>query len=246
MAQLKESKVRGSLTWHDDVADSYGYVGVRTLGTTTTQGVSSVTVGNSLSAGTDGNAQGRLLLYGTTDKYGILYGPETANVSFYMPNTGGTLVTHATRGTAVGGGSAPIYIAASGRATAGRNNWAATTDHTINYASTITSGSGWVYYSRSSGLAILRLYGVYTPTAAVSAGTSVLIGTMSYSNAVCAPDTSYFGVIYRGVTGASRLGNAWVNTDNEIRVRFAADLTKGTAYGFYLTVPFRSDDAIPL
>lgn len=42
----------------------------------------------------------------------------TSNATFYFPNTGGTFVTHASRGTAVGDAYAPVYIAATGRATA--------------------------------------------------------------------------------------------------------------------------------
>ena len=185
-------------------------------------------------------------MYGTTEKYGILYGPDSANISLYMPEVSGTIVTQQTKGTAVGSGSNPVYIASNGRVTAGRNNWAGTTDITITKATNITEPSAWVYYSRSSGLGIIRMYGVYTPTAAYSAGTTVKVAQLSYADATMKPDVSYFGVMYRGVTGASRFGNAWVNSDGEVQVKFAADLTKGTAYSFYLTVPFRSDDAAPL
>ena len=66
---------------------------------------------------------------GTTTLTGVVYlkggasytatikGP-TANGEFLFPGTGGTFVTHATRGTAVGGTSKPVYIASTGRATA--------------------------------------------------------------------------------------------------------------------------------
>jgi hypothetical protein len=43
---------------------------------------------------------------------------STGTFIFNFPNTGGTFVTHASRGTAVGGTAQPVYIASTGRATA--------------------------------------------------------------------------------------------------------------------------------
>lgn len=59
-----------------------------------------------------------------------LVGPNK-NVTFNMPDTGGTIVTHATKGQAVGSASKPVYIAATGRATAG-SNYAGGTAVTLN------------------------------------------------------------------------------------------------------------------
>jgi hypothetical protein len=43
---------------------SYGYSGIKTIGTTSTQGVSKMVLGNNLATGTNNNARGEILLYG--------------------------------------------------------------------------------------------------------------------------------------------------------------------------------------
>lgn len=64
------------------------------------------------------NTSGKLVLKSGASKAATLNGPNTADGTFYFPNTGGTFVTHETRGTAVGGTTTPVYIASTGRATA--------------------------------------------------------------------------------------------------------------------------------
>jgi hypothetical protein len=63
------------------------------------------------------NASGKLEIKSGGAAKATITGPATAG-SFYFPNTGGTFVTHETRGTAVGSAKKPVYIAATGRATA--------------------------------------------------------------------------------------------------------------------------------
>lgn len=64
----------------------------------------------------------------------ILYGDETSSLTFYFPGTAGTLVTHPTKGTAVGGTNVPIYINKDGVATQA-NTYAGGTKITFNGAS---------------------------------------------------------------------------------------------------------------
>ncbi len=61
-------------------------------GTTTTVGVSSLALGNATAEGNDGNAKGRLLLYGKGTKYATLMATNvTANRSLELPNKDGTV-----------------------------------------------------------------------------------------------------------------------------------------------------------
>ena len=99
----------------------YGNLRIHTQGTTTTVGITQLNLGNSTPSGTAGNAYGRIY-FGTEGEYGDYLHPSssaiTENKNFYFPDTGGILVTHATRGAAVGSSSKPVYIASTGRATA--------------------------------------------------------------------------------------------------------------------------------
>lgn len=63
------------------------------------------------------NTSGQLQIKATGAANATVIGPAKAG-TFYFPNSGGTFVTHATRGTAVGGTAKPVYIATTGRATA--------------------------------------------------------------------------------------------------------------------------------
>lgn len=115
-------------------------------GTTSAKGTGLLFLGNSTAEGTAGNKEGRLGIYGPKSYYAYLYGPDTATGTFYFPNAGGTLVTHATRGTAVGAPQTPVYIAANGRATActidaGSGN--------SNRSLMVTNGSNGMYYTPS-------------------------------------------------------------------------------------------------
>lgn len=91
-------------------------------GTTSAAGSTILQLGNSTATGASGNKTGRLRIYGSSSYYSDIYGSETASCSFYFPNTGGTVVTHATRGTGVGSGTKHVYIASTGRATQSSSN----------------------------------------------------------------------------------------------------------------------------
>jgi len=64
------------------------------------------------------NTAGKLLIRSGGAADATIEGPATAG-TFKFPDTGGTFVTHATKGTAVGSSTKPVYIASTGRATAG-------------------------------------------------------------------------------------------------------------------------------
>lgn len=86
-------------------------------GTTTELGESILEIGNTAAEGADGNKEGRLRICGPNQYYGEIIGPNSNYSSFKLPNTGGTFVTHPTRGTAVGSYAKPVYIESSGQAT---------------------------------------------------------------------------------------------------------------------------------
>lgn len=87
-------------------------------GTASVTGVSILRIGNDINQGTAGNKIGILRVYGHYSYFGDIYGPDSDSVSIFMPNTGGSLVTQASRGDAVGNTAQPVYIANTGRATA--------------------------------------------------------------------------------------------------------------------------------
>lgn len=64
------------------------------------------------------NTSGQLTLKSGGANTATLIGPDSADGTFYFPNTGGTFVTHATRGIGVGGTAKPVYITTTGSATA--------------------------------------------------------------------------------------------------------------------------------
>ena len=65
-----------------------------------------------------------------------------------MPNTSGTLVTHPTRGTAVGNANNPVYIASTGVATK-CNTYGGGTAITLNNASKAAATAS--FYAPTSG-----------------------------------------------------------------------------------------------
>lgn len=101
-------------------------------------------------------------LYATTTIYlGSTYKatinpPNTTAGTFYFPNTGGTLVTHASRGTAVGGTAQPVYIASTGRATAisvsiAAGNIIQLSQGTISHASSYSCGGNTQFIYATGG-----------------------------------------------------------------------------------------------
>jgi hypothetical protein len=91
---------------------------------------------------------GNFVFTNATGSYSAtLVGPNK-NVTFNMPDTGGTIVTHATKGEAVGSASKPVYIATTGRATA-CSNYAGGTAVTLN--GTSKSAASASFYAPTSG-----------------------------------------------------------------------------------------------
>ena len=72
---------------------SYGYSGIKTIGTTSTQGVSKMVLGNNLATGTNNNARGEILLYGDNTGYtDIKPGANgTSNITLTLPSSTGTI-----------------------------------------------------------------------------------------------------------------------------------------------------------
>lgn len=88
------------------------------------------------------------IAFGTTSYLSTISPSNTANTTFYLPNTGGTLVTHPTRGTAVGDANNPVYIASTGVATK-CNTYGGGTAVTLNNASKAAATAS--FYAPTSG-----------------------------------------------------------------------------------------------
>ena len=88
-------------------------------GTTSVEGKNELILGNSTATGTAGNQTGLLTLYNDSGKYHVIrpHSGDTSNRTVYTPKSGGTLVCHTTD-TAIGSASSPVYVTASGVATA--------------------------------------------------------------------------------------------------------------------------------
>ncbi len=73
--------------------ESYGYSGIKTIGTTSTQGVSKMVLGNHLATGTNNNARGEILLYGNNTGYtDIIPGANsTSNITLTLPSSTGII-----------------------------------------------------------------------------------------------------------------------------------------------------------
>ena len=91
-------------------------------GTTSVEGQADLALGNSTASGTAGNVSGGLTLYNNKGIYHYIspHKDDTTNRTIYTPKSGGTLVCHTTD-TAIGSSSQPVYISASGVATACKN-----------------------------------------------------------------------------------------------------------------------------
>ena len=73
----------------------YGSLTAPTLGTTSTNGVCSLALGNGTASGTEHNASGRIIMYGTGNGYTKIVPSYNGNASFEikLPSDAGTLVT---------------------------------------------------------------------------------------------------------------------------------------------------------
>ena len=128
--------LKGQLTANTLVSNSYAYIGtsmylrygsvssnygqfyVGTRGTTTTEGVTYLKVGNDIATGTAENSKGYLIVYGNnTGGNQILSRATTSVINFYLPKVAGYAV-YTTSTNAVGGTTTPVYIDQNGKATA--------------------------------------------------------------------------------------------------------------------------------
>lgn len=91
------------------------------------------------------------IAFGDTSYLSIISPSNTANTTFYLPNTGGTLVTHPIRGTAVGDANNPVYIASTGVATQ-CNKYGGGTAVTLNNVSK-AAGDATIYAPQNGGTA---------------------------------------------------------------------------------------------
>lgn len=79
---------------YDTNAQHYASLRTTTVGTADTQGVGRLIAGNSVNAGTAGNAKGQVLLYGTNSGYTALTPSNntTSNATIELPSVGGKLM----------------------------------------------------------------------------------------------------------------------------------------------------------
>jgi hypothetical protein len=78
-----------------NASKKYGSLAVPTVGTTTTNGVCSLALGNGTASGTDGNAYGRIIMYGTGNGYTRITTGYNGNsaLEVTLPDHAGTLLT---------------------------------------------------------------------------------------------------------------------------------------------------------
>lgn len=140
------------------------------------------------------NTSGKLEIKSGGAKKATIEGPDTTDGTFYFPNTGGTFVTHATRGTAVGNSYVPVYVAATGRATAvtyvgvGAGG-TGVTSHTANRLVWSTSASaiqGGYHYANTTKVAINSTTepteNFYVNGTAKVNGNTSIVGTVTIGN----------------------------------------------------------------
>lgn len=102
----------------NDYENRQNYVGfiIETSGTTTTNGVALANIGNSNAIGTDGNAEGRLVIFGAGKNGNIVKALDNGNDKIkhtnYLPMTDGVLAAGVTTG--VGSSTVPVYMASTG------------------------------------------------------------------------------------------------------------------------------------
>ena len=195
-------------------------------GSTTQTGSCILHAGNSTAEGTNGNMQGALRIYGNKTSYGEILGTSgSSNVSFYLPNTGGTLVTHATRGEAVGGTAKPVYIASTGRATACSSTVGGTAKPVYMNAGVIT------YCSSTVGSASRPVYMNAGTITNCTWGTSMTSGTNYY---IMGASSSTAGLVYntnvKVLTNAIYASSGFYESSDERLKDFQEDIEVNFSY----------------
>ena len=154
-------------------------------GSTKVKGSACIGVGNDIAEGTAGNKEGAIRIYGPKTAYGDIKGPDgSGGVVCYLPNTGGTFVTHATRGSAAGGTAKPVYIASNGRATPCSSTVGSASRPVYMNAGTITSCTWGTSMTSATNY---YLMGASSSTAGLVYNTNVKV----YSNAIYASSGFY-------------------------------------------------------
>ena len=115
-----------------NIYDSNGYnagsISSTTAGTTSTQGITNLVLGNSIKSGTAGNSQGVLYLYGTQEgAASIRYGNQSGNALFSLPNPGVSTYLTPSRdsvynSTSLVNYNIPFYITTDNTMSLGYNN----------------------------------------------------------------------------------------------------------------------------
>lgn len=157
---------------------------MHTKGTTSTQGIGCLRLGNDQAALTAGSAKGRLTLYSNNEKYSALQSrDDIANNGFvYLPapesaNDNQYLIWSPNAATAIGSGTKPVYISAAGKAiasssTVGSNTAISDTGKTDGTFTPIYLNAGTITAATTTiGSAALPIYmnaGTLTPCTASS------------------------------------------------------------------------------
>lgn len=155
-------------------------------GSTKVKGSACIGVGNDIAEGTAGNKEGAIRIYGPKTAYADIKGPDgsAGGIVCYLPNTGGTFVTHSTRGTAVGGTAKPVYIATTGRATECSSTVGSASRPVYMNAGTIT---GCTWGTSMTSATNYYLMGATGSTAGLVYNTNVKV----YSNSIYASSGFY-------------------------------------------------------
>lgn len=147
--------------------------------TTATYGDVTLRLGNAPDSTTGTKAQkGFLKIQGEGEYSGTIQGPSEnalSGLSFYLPDAGGTFVTHTTRGTAVGSSTTPVYIASNGRATACTEVVATSATNASNVYINTSSASAYypMTFVTSASAGNKKLYIDSSTTATTSSGTGI-------------------------------------------------------------------------
>ena len=180
---------------------SYGNLSLNTLGTTSTLGNTRLVLGNSIAEGTENNAKGVIYMYGPNSKYHLISPTaETSNITNYLPAATGYLVTSGSTTAAVGGTAKPVYVSATGVATA--------------LSSTVGSSTRPVYMSAGTITALTSVAVAYGGTGATTAAaartnlgitaTSLYSGTLTTGSTTFATGYKLYVIIGQPSSSSSR------------------------------------------
>ena len=147
-----------------------------------------------------------------------------------------TLSGGASIGTStVGGTQQGIYLNGGAITKCASNNL-------TNETGIFSPGSKWsststaYYYSEGVDLSALVFYGVYTPTANVSARTDIFIGSVPSGHR---PGRCWIGSAQRLTTGATAITTCRIESDGQVYMKTNNDLTADTGYGYYITLLYK-------